>query len=138
MRNSCKVLIVVAAAAVAMATGACLQAAPGDDDEGGAEAAKLEKEALDKAVTRGKDLFHGKEIGSKACASCHENAEKPNLDLKTRAFAYPKYSRAAKNVVTMSQKINEMVKSKSRGKELDLAGADVAAIEAYVLSLKAK
>jgi len=125
------------AAAAAFATvfvGAALHA--GDDD---AENAKAEKEALDKAVAKGNELFHSKDLGKKTCAQCHENPDKPELHLDTRSFSYPKYSRKAKVVVSMSQKINEMLTTKSgAAKALPLDGPDVVAIEAYVNSLKKK
>jgi cytochrome c len=140
MRNSVKALA-VAAAAVAVAlfcAGASLHAAD-DDAAEDAAAAKVAKDALDKAVEQGNKLFHSKELGKKSCASCHENPEKPNLALTTRSFAYPAYSRKKKSIVSMGQKINEMLTARSgAAKEMDLAGADIVAIEAYVMSLRKK
>jgi cytochrome c len=134
MRRPCRSFLAAIAAVTVFASGALFA----EDDDDAAADAKLRKEALDKAVARGKDLFRAKELGRKTCASCHENADKPNLNLATRQFCYPAYSPKAKAVVSMGQKINEMITTKSGGKALDLAGTDVAAIEAYVVSLKTK
>jgi len=139
MRNSCKVLAVVGVAALAafVVAGTTLQAGGDDDAADDAAAAKVAKDALDKAVEQGNKLFHSKELGKKSCASCHENPEKPNLALKSRPFSYPAYSKKKKSIVSMSQKINEMVTARSgAAKEMDLAGADIVAIEAYIASLK--
>jgi cytochrome c len=143
MRKICRTLGMLAvAAAVAVFASSALRAAPEDDDGDAAEAATVAKDALDKAVAKGDELFHSKAIGAKSCASCHENPDKPNLDLKARPFGfglgYPSFSKRSKVVVTMQQKINEMVKFNSKGKELDHTGTDIAAIEAYVTSLKKK
>ena len=135
MHDACRSFAVAAVAAVFVFAGGALLAAEDDD---AAEDAKVAHDALVKAIGRGKDLFHSKDLGRKTCASCHENAEKPNLNLVTRPFVYPKYSTKARTVVSMGQKINEMITAKTGGKALDLAGADIAAIEAYVVSLKAK
>lgn len=129
--------IVGVAATVAVFAGAALHA--GEDDGDDAAAKKLMDEALAKAVARGNELFHSKELGKKSCATCHENPEKPQFNLATREFGYPAYSRKAKAVVSLGMKINEMLTTKSgAAKEMDLKGADIVAIEAYVVSLKKK
>jgi cytochrome c len=138
MRKFGRTLVVVGVAAfVAVFAGAALHA--GDDDGEDAAAKKLETEALDKAIARGNELFHSKDLGKKSCATCHENPEKPQFNLATREYSFPKYSRKAKAVVSMGMKINEMLTTKSgAAKEMDLKGADIVAIEAYVGSLKKK
>src|SRR5262245_44171028 len=119
MRTSFRTLAVAAAFTVgAFVAASVLEAAPDDKDEqddASAEKAKIAKEALDKAIARGNELFHQKDLGGgkKSCASCHENPEKPKLDLKTRAFSYPAYSNKAKAVVTLGTKINEMLTNNS-------------------------
>jgi len=136
MRRFVRSSIVVAGAAVAAAfTGVALRA--GDDE---AEDAKLAKEALDKSVEHGKELFHSAQLARKTCASCHENPDKPNLALGSGPMDlnYPKYSRKQRAVVSLGQKINEMLASKAVGKAMDLNGADSVALEAYVMSLKKK
>jgi len=139
MRNSFKALAVAAVAATLFCAGTNLLAGGDDDAAEDASAAKVAKDALDKAVEQGNKLFHSKELGKKSCASCHENPEKPNLALTTRSFSYPAYSKKRKSIVSMGQKINEMLTARSgAAKEMDLAGADIVAIEAYVMSLKKK
>lgn len=140
MRISCKSWLVVGALAVGVAfAGTALQAGEDeDDDDDSAATQKIAKEALDKSVARGKELWTSKSLGKKTCAECHENPEKPLLNLTTRQFAYPAYSAKKKSVVTMGQKINEMLTGRSRGKEMDLTSADLIALEAYVVSLKKK
>src|SRR5690349_10149668 len=105
MRNSCKTWFIVAALTAATVCAGTRLYAGGDDDDDSAENAKIAKEALDKAVTRGNELFRSKDLGKKSCASCHEDPEKPNLNLKTRPFSYPAYSNKKKAVVSMGQKI---------------------------------
>ena len=140
MRKLGRTLAVAAVAALfAVFAGAAVHA--GDDDDGGddAEAKQLEAAALTKAIARGNELFRSKDGLKKTCASCHENPEKPQFNLATRAYSYPRYSRKAKNVVSLGMKINEMLTNKSgAAKEMDLKGADIIAIEAYVASLKPK
>ena len=138
MRKSCRNFIVVTAAAVFAAVCGASALHAEDDDEDEDDNAAVAKEALDKSVARGKELFRSKDLGKKTCASCHEDPEKPNLNLTTRDFSYPKYSNKKKTVVTMGQKINEMLSGKTRGKEMDLAAADLVALESYVASLRKK
>jgi cytochrome c len=131
LRTIAFTLSVLGLAAASVCAGRALLAA--DDD---ADKQKVAADALAKAIAHGKDLFNSKDLGKKSCAACHDAADKPNLNLATRAPVYPKYSDKAKAVVSMGQKINEMVVTKSSGKALDLAGADVTAIEAYIVSLR--
>ncbi len=107
-----------------------------DAEEDPALAAKIAKEELTKAIARGKELWASKELGRKTCKQCHEDPDKPEDVLSDKKWSYPAYSRRARRVVTLQQKINEMIKYKARGKELDAGGADVAAIAAYVESLR--
>ena len=138
MRNSFRKCVVVALAAAATAfVGASLYAADEDDQEDDAAAnKKVALEALEKSVSRGKELFKSKDLGKKTCSECHENPDKPQFNLVTRPFAYPAYSIKKRSVVSLGQKINEMLTAKSRGKEMALGSADLVALEAYVMSLK--
>ena len=141
MRNSFKNWVVLAAAAAATAfVGAGLYAGEDDkddkDEDDAAAVKKIAQEALDKSVTRGKELFHSKTLGKKSCSECHENPDKPQFNLVTRQFGYPAYSVKKRSVVSLGQKINEMLSAKSRGKEMELGSADLVALEAYVTSLK--
>lgn len=130
---------------VAVGTAPTLEAQEKDDEEEAedaevaAERKRVADEALAKAVAKGKELWldAGKEKRfKKSCASCHDNPDKPQLNLATRSFAYPAYSRRRRAVVTMHQKIQEMVQHNSKGAPLDDKGPDVAALEAYVMSLR--
>lgn len=139
MRISCKTLLVAGiAASLALFGGRTLLAEDEEDDDDDAASAKIAKDALDKSIARGAELFKSKDLGKKSCAKCHENPEKPNLNLANRSFTYPQYSRKKKGVVTLGQKINEMLSGKSGGKEMDLASADLVALEAYVVSVRKK
>jgi cytochrome c len=136
MRNSFRIWVVAGAAGAAVFAGACLYAADDDDEGDAAEVRKLAAEALEKSVARGKELFNSKDLGKKTCVECHENPDKPQFNLVTRSFGYPAYSVKKRSVVSLGQKINEMLTAKSRGKEMALGSADLVALEAYVMSLK--
>ena len=142
MRNSYKNWVVVAvAAAMAAFVGAGLYAGEDDKDDkddadDAAEVKKLAQDALGKSIARGKELFHAKSLGKKSCSECHENPDKPQFNLVTRPFGYPAYSVKKRSVVSLGQKINEMLSAKSRGKEMELGSGDLVALEAYVMSLK--
>ena len=62
----------------------------------------------------------------------------PQLDMTTRVWSYPAYSRRKRRVVTLQQKINEMIKYQTRGKPLDGDSGELADLAAYVVSLKKK
>ena len=101
-----------------------------------AEKARVAAEGLEKAVEQGKELFNSKKLGRKSCASCHEDPDKPNVSLTARSWSYPAYSRRARGVVTLSQKINEMIKFQARGpKDVALDDERIIALAAYVESL---
>ena len=128
-------LVGAALGALAAPSPPLASAQDGGDD---AEAAKVAQEELTKAIARGKELFESKDLGRKSCKDCHEDPDKPQDDLRERAFSYPSYSRRARRVVTLQQKINEMIKYKARGQELDNDSADIAAIAAFVESIRKK
>ncbi len=100
------------------------------------EKAKVAADALEKAVARGKELFGSKSLGRKTCKSCHEDPDKPQDDLSQVAWSYPAYSRRKRGVVTLQQKINEMIQYKARGKAQDGDSEDLAALAAYVTSIR--
>ena len=146
MRPFSKTLALVTASALLAGAGTAAVFAQDEDEEEDAgptpEQIQLAKDALAKAVARGKELWGTKDLPSgtvrKSCAQCHDDAEKPKLDLAKREYSYPAYSRRKKGVVTLQQKINEMIKFNGRGKLLDAEGSDIAALEAYVVSLRKK
>lgn len=93
------------------------------------------KAELQKAIDRGAELYKKPwKTGAKTCAACHTRG--PNKMSGKRADAYPKYDKALRKVVSLQQKLNQMIKSKSKGKPLDLGSEDLTALEAYVNSLK--
>lgn len=132
-------LAVVGTVLAATLAGAAALHAQDDTEELEAEKARVAKEALDKAIARGKELWSDKsQLGvKKTCTQCHDNPDKPFLDLATRDWSYPAYSRRKRAVVTLQQKINEMLKYQARGKVLDADSTDLAALAAYCMSLKA-
>src|SRR5262245_21163513 len=139
MRNSLRNSLIVAAVAVATTfVGSGLYAADEDDEDDAAAVKKVAQDAFDKSVARCKELFRSKDLVSakKSCAECHENPDKPQLNLLTRQFGYPAYSVKKRSVVSLGQKINEMLSGKARGSEMTLGSADLVALEAYVMSLK--
>ena len=130
---------IVTAVGIAVGAGSAALFA-GDDDEpaGGADAAKVAQEALDKAVLRGKEIWTDKGItkAAKSCTSCHDDPNKPDRQIKNRTFSYPGYSKRRKAIVTLQQKLQDMIANNAKGTALDDKGTDIAALEAYVLSLK--
>jgi cytochrome c len=134
----------LAGAAVVAAMGTAVVMAADDDEDddddaaASAEQQKVAQEALTKAIARGKELWNDPKMGKKTCAKCHDDPEKPKINLTTRPWSYPAYSRRKRNVVTLQQKIQEMIQFNTRGQPLDDKGADIAALEAYVVSLKKK
>ena len=144
MRSSRWTLALVVVAALFAAVGSTRLLADDDDDDAGgdlaAERERVAKEALDKAVARGKEIWDDKGALSakKSCAQCHDNPDKPKDDLRTRVVAYPAYSRRARAVVTLDQKINEMIETQSKGKKLAADSTDLAALAAYVMSISKK
>ena len=96
--------------------------------------AKADK-ALEEARKKGAALYKKSwKKGAKACFACHVRG--PNKLTGRRLKAYPKYDKALKKVVTAQEKINEMIRSKSGGKELPLGHEDLTALEAYISTLK--
>lgn len=93
------------------------------------------RSALAEAVKRGGELYKKPwKAGAKTCAACHTRG--PNKMTAKRAQAYPKYDKVLKKVVTLQQKLNQMIESKSKGKALELGSDDLNALEAYLKSLK--
>jgi cytochrome c len=104
---------------------------------GNEEKVDTAKQALDKAVADGKKHFESEKTGklARACATCHANPKKENLHLANRVGDYPKYDRVEKRVITLGQKINQMIDRMLKGKK-DLLGSErLVAIEAYLMSL---
>ena len=93
------------------------------------------REELKKAVEHGAKLYKKRWAeGAKTCVACH--AAGRNKLTGKRAGGYPKYDKSMKKVVTLQQKLNQMISSKSKGKELELGSDDLNALEAFVKTLK--
>ena len=139
-RLTLALLVPLAGLTVALATVPTRVVAEEEDEalteEELAELRRVAAAALQKAVKRGSELFHSKSLGRKACANCHEDPDKPQDDLSEVEWSYPAYSRRRQAVVTLQQKINEMIKYKARGKPLAHDSEDLGAIAAYLMSLK--
>ena len=135
-------VVAAAAAALVVAAAGTRSLLAGDDDPetaaASAEAKKVAQEALDRAVARGKAMWSSKERFGKPCSVCHEAADKPHLNLATIGNSYPHYSKRRKAVVTLQQKIQDMIQFNSRATTLDDKGTDIADLEAYVMSVKRK
>ncbi len=112
-----------------------------DADETAAKRAAAKKtaaEELVKSVKRGEALWSSKTLGRKTCKSCHDNPDKPKLDMATRAWSYPAWSRRQKKVITLQQKVQEMIKFQCRGKALDQDAQQLADLGAYMNSVRKK
>lgn len=128
-------VLVLALAALLTAHTAALLA---QDEDVAAERARVAAAELKKAVERGKALW-SKKLGKKSCAQCHEDPDKPKLDMTKRTWSYPAYSRRKKAVVTLHQKINEMLEYQSKAKgKLEKDSKEIADLAAYVTSLRSK
>lgn len=114
--------------ALPLAAAAWLQA---PDARGDATADKALREAVKKGSTLWKKSWRP---GAKGCFACHTRG--PNKMTARRANSYPKYDKALGKVVSVQQKINNMIKTKSGGKTLALDSDDMNALLAYVKTLK--
>ncbi len=93
------------------------------------------KKALEAVEARGRTLWKKSwRRGAKACMSCHLRG--PNRMTSRRAASYPKYDKTLRKVVTVQEKINQMIKFKSGGKPMKLGSADLTALEAHLKTLK--
>jgi thiosulfate dehydrogenase len=91
--------------------------------------------ALEEAVKQGATLWKKSwRSGAKGCFACHTRG--PNKMTGRRVESYPKYDKALGKVVSAQQKINNMIKTKSGGKMLDLGSDDMNALLAYMKTLK--
>jgi cytochrome c len=92
-------------------------------------------DALAAAVKRGEELWkqHWTQ-GQKSCADCHTTG--PNAMKASRAKAFPKWDKALSKVVSLQQKLNQMIVDKSKGAALELGSADLNALEAFVATLR--
>lgn len=89
---------------------------------------------LKKSIERGRELF-GQAFapGQKSCAACHAGGA--NKITGKRLNAYPLYDKDLKAVVSVQQKLNQMIESKCKGSALPLGSPDLNALEAYMKTL---
>jgi cytochrome c len=94
-------------------------------------------EALKKAVETGNALFRDTEFGTngRACARCHEDPAKPEMNLARRAGNYPKWDRREEKVITLGQKILQMHTKMLKGRPEPLGSEKLVAVEAYLMSI---
>ena len=91
--------------------------------------------ALAAAVKKGQELWKKPwSAGAKACMECHGGG--PNKMTAVRVKSYPKYDKGYDKVVTVQQKINQMITEKAKGTALELGCDDLNALEAFVSTLK--
>lgn len=126
-------LAVLAALAAGLALGGLSGGVSGQEGD----AKKAAEEALKKAVENGRKLFGDKTLGTKgkACAKCHEDPERPKLSLAARANTYPKWDRREGKVITLGQKINQMIVRMLKGKAEVLGSERLVAIEAHLMKI---
>ncbi len=91
------------------------------------------KSELAKAVKQGEVLWKQKWGKGKTCAQCHTKGA--NKLTGKRLGSYPKYDKFLKKVVTVQQKLNQMIKSKGKGEELELGSDELNALEAFIKTL---
>jgi cytochrome c len=125
------IAISLAVVVAALLVGTSAGRAVGDEDAEKAAA------ALKKAVEEGSRLFRDAALGSsgRACAACHEDPEKPKLALASRAGGYPKWDRREDAVITLGQKIRQMIEKNLKGTPPELGSVALVSLEAYIASL---
>lgn len=106
-----------------------------DGDDGAPPDPMVARKALLAAIDRGKTLWRGSwGEGTKACAECH--TEGPNRMRAGRVRSYPKYDFGMGKVITLQQKLTQMIKEQSKGQPLPLGHEDLTAIEAYLNTIR--
>jgi thiosulfate dehydrogenase len=86
------------------------------------------QEETDKAIQRGAELWHDRNLGTNgmACNMCHPDAT------VTHPETYPKYKQQFKRVVTVQQFINWCIQVPLQGKPRELGSEELVALEAYM------
>ncbi len=94
-------------------------------------------DALKKAVETGNALFRSGTFGTngRSCTKCHENPRKPAMNLGKRVGNYPKWDRREGKVITLGQKLNQMLSRMLKGRAEPLGSEKLVALEAYLMSL---
>jgi cytochrome c len=87
------------------------------------------------AIERGRALWTQAWAPSqKSCAACHSGG--PNKLVAVRAKGYPKWDKSLDKVVSVQQKINQMIVQQAKGQPLELGSDDLNALEAFVSTLR--
>lgn len=86
------------------------------------------KEETAKAIKRGDELWHDRNLGTNgmACNMCHPDAA------VTHPETYPKYKQQFGRVVSVQQFINWCIQVPLQGKLRELGSEDLVALEAYM------
>ena len=125
-------------AAAALAAGAVVLAQDGDGDLS-PEDQKAAKAAEDEALKLGEKVFNDKAMGTsdRACATCHNNPKKPELNLKGITAKFPRWDRQAGKVITMQEKFVQMQqRSLKAARTLPLGDPRWTSLEMYLRGLK--
>ena len=93
------------------------------------------RKALMASIARGKKLWHGSwGEGTKTCFECH--SEGPNRMRMGRVRSYPKYDFGLGKVITIQQKLQQMITEQAKGTAFALGHEDLTAIEAYLNTIR--
>lgn len=130
--NGKKLRLILIGSAVLLAFGAGWFAPVRGEEEGDAAA-----KALKESIARGKAYFRDPALGTneKFCAECHENPDKPRLNLADRVNDYPKWDRREGSVITLGQKIDQMIDRMLKGEKKELGSPMLVDLEAYLMSI---
>lgn len=92
------------------------------------ELARQSKAEIAKAVARGEALWKGRQLGltGQSCTTCHTQG----ADVHPETF--PKFKPKMGRVVTVQEGINWCIVATMRGDRLEVGGADLTALEAYL------
>lgn len=110
-----------------------------------AQSASAAETPLESAVARGAQLFATATFGGngRTCESCHQNGGKTPGKLGDRelpsllnaAAIFPRFSRGARQVVTLEGQLQSCIKGGLAGTPPELGSADLVAISAYLGSI---
>ncbi|MEW6681714.1 MAG: cytochrome C [Nitrospirota bacterium] len=92
------------------------------------ELVKKSEEEMAKAIKRGDELWHDRNLGTNgmACNMCHPDAA------VTHPETYPKYKQQFGRVVSVQQFINWCIQVPLQGKLRELGSDELVALEAYM------
>ena len=72
----------------------------------------------------------------RACSLCHDDSRRrPRLYLKKNLGEFPKWDRREKKVITLGQKINQMLVRNLQGEAEELGSEKLVALEAYLVHI---